>query len=243
MFTNIKENINISASQILDEYKTAVSVDCVIFGFEDGILKVLVSKCDMHPFTNEVSLLGDIVSMEETTDEAAERVLAEKTGFDDVFLEQVKVFSAIDRHPLGRVITVAYYSLIKIDAKHKEHLLKDNHNAYWVCVNDIHKMAFDHLDIVKTCLSTIKRKLRNQPIGFHMLPEKFTFKEIQNLYETILGEELDKRNFRRKLTSLEILEDEGIDKNTNASHRPSRLYSFDFEKYSRKRAKGFLFNL
>lgn len=242
MTTNINENINIWASQINNEFKSAVSVDCVIFGYEDQVLKVLVSKCDMPPYTDQKSLLGDIVHPDETTEEAALRVLKSKTGFDDVYLEQVKVFSTVNRHPLGRVITVAFYSLIEIDESHRAHIEADKQPIEWINVESLNEMAFDHFEITQACLESLRKKLREQPVGFSLLPDKFTLFEIQNLYEAILGEKLDKRNFRRKLLALNILTDRGLIEEV-VSHRPARLYSFDLESYNRKRLKGFVFDL
>lgn len=238
---NVSENINIWLGQINNDFKSAVSIDCVIFGYDDESLKVLVTKCDMPPFENEFSLLGDLVHPEETTDEAAKRVLIAKTGFTDVFLEQVQVFSDKDRHPLGRVITVAYYSLIQIDEDHLLHLEK-HANLEWVNVMDLSAMAFDHHNIMMTCQYRMQKNLREQPIGFHLLPTKFSLLQLQRLYEVILNIELDKRNFRRKLSSLNILQDVG-ETEALVSHRPAKLYSFDKKLYEKKKKLGFIFDL
>ncbi|MFZ1748818.1 MAG: NUDIX domain-containing protein [Saprospiraceae bacterium] len=235
------QNINTWLTQINNEFKAAVSVDCVIFGYDDDALKILVSKCDMPPFEDKLSLLGDIVQPHETTDEAAKRVLLTKTGFTDVFLEQVQVFSDLHRHPLSRVITIAYYSLIKIDDNHLAHLEKDAY-LQWVNVNQIESLAFDHLNIMHTCLIRMRKQLREQPIGFNLLPEKFTLLQLQCLYEVILNITLDKRNFRRKLKALGILQDKG-EIQESVSHRPARLYSFDKGLYDKKKKSGFNFDL
>lgn len=236
-----QENINTWLSQINNDYKSAVSVDCVIFGYDDDALKVLVSKCDMPPFENEYSLLGDIVRPTETTDEAAKRVLVQKTGFTDVFLEQVQVFSDLNRHPLGRVITVAYFSLIKIDDDHLAHLEKDA-SLQWIAVKDIKTLAFDHYNIMDTCHKKMQKQIRERPIGFNLLPKKFSLLQLQRLYEVILNIELDKRNFRRKLSTLDILKDlHEIEE--SVSHRPAKLYTFDESVYEKKRMTGFNFEL
>ncbi|MFN8339707.1 MAG: NUDIX domain-containing protein [Saprospiraceae bacterium] len=236
-----QENINTWLSQINNDYKSAVSVDCVIFGYDDDALKVLVAKCDMPPFENEYSLLGDIVRPTETTDDAAKRVLVEKTGFTDVFLEQVQVFSDLHRHPLGRVITVAYFSLIKIDDDHLAHLEKDA-SLQWIAVKDIKTLAFDHYNIMDTCYRKMQKQIREQPIGFNLLPKKFSLLQLQRLYEVILNIELDKRNFRRKLSALDILKD--LDEiEESVSHRPAKLYAFDESVYEKKKMTGFNFDL
>lgn len=235
------QNINTWITQIHNDYKAAVSVDCVIFGYDDNSLKVLVSKCDMPPFENEFSLLGDLVRPDETTEEATQRVLLSKTGFDDVFLEQVQVFSKKDRHPLGRVITVAYYSLIKIDEDHLNHI-QPNSSLRWIPINDLNSLAFDHMEIMITCLKKLQKQLREQPVGFELLPQKFSLLQLQRLYEVILNIQLDKRNFRRKLKSLGILKDIGEIQEA-VSHRPARLYAFDHKVYEKKMNSGFNFDL
>ena len=241
MSTNTVQNINTWLTQINNEFKTAVSVDCVIFGYDDEALKILVSRCDMPPFENEMSLLGDLVRPEESTDEAAKRVLMAKTGFHDVYLEQVQVFSGKARHPLGRVITVAYYSLIKIDEDHLSHI-GVNDFLQWKPVNEVKSLAFDHFEIMHTCLNRMQKQIREQPIGFELLPKKFSLLQLQRLYEVILNIQLDKRNFRRKLKSLEILKDLG-EIQDSVSHRPAGLYAFDEKVYEKKKKSGFNFEL
>ncbi|MCZ2100058.1 MAG: NUDIX hydrolase [Chitinophagales bacterium] len=237
----IAQNINRWITEIHNSYKTAVSVDCVIFGYDEDTLKVLVSKCDMPPFEREYSLLGDIVHADETLDEAALRVLVAKTGFTDVFLEQVQAFSAINRHPLGRVITVAYYALIKIDDAHLAHLEQDS-DLQWLPVEALSSLAFDHFEIMHICLEKMRFEMRVRPIGFNLLPQKFSLLQLQKLYEVVLGFPLDKRNFRRKLVRLGILEQ--LDEiESSVSHRPARLYSFDEAAYQQKKIAGFNFDL
>ena len=135
-------NINTWLDQIHNKYKTAVSVDCVIFGYDETGLKVLLIPCDMPPFENKLSLLGDIVHPNETTDQAAHRVLHKRTDLDDIYLEQVHVFSDLRRHPLGRVITVSYYSLIKINGNSFMEL-KDNHSLQWKNVSEIYRQGIE----------------------------------------------------------------------------------------------------
>ncbi|MBK8820883.1 MAG: NUDIX hydrolase [Saprospiraceae bacterium] len=234
-------NINTWLDQIHNKYKTAVSVDCVIFGYDETGLKVLLIPCDMPPFENKLSLLGDIVHPNETTDQAAHRVLYKRTGLDDIYMEQVQVFSDLNRHPLGRVITVSYYSLIKINGNSFMEL-KDNHSLQWKNVSEINELAFDHKIIMDTCLERLRKNLREHPIGFKLLPPVFTLQQLQTLYEMVLGVELDKRNFRRKLSHLQILKPTG-DSQKDVSHRPAKLYYFDQMEYEERNINGFSFGL
>lgn len=235
-----KENINIQISEINNIHKLAVSVDCVILGYNTECLKVLLIECSTEPFNGMNSLLGELVKPDETLDEAAHRVLGMWTGQESLYLEEVKTYSSICRHPLDRVITVAYYSLVEIEKFPFSGMTKNN--LKWVDVNEIGELAFDHNLILKECLEKLKRRLRERPLGFSLLPEKFTLNELQNLYEVVLGIELDKRNFRRKIMSLDIL----IDLNEtqqDVAHRPANLYSFDHKKYDEKRSDGFKFEV
>ena len=222
MGTATQKTIEQLVSENRNYFQMAISVDCVIFGFENNELKVLLIKSDLKEFNNEWSLLGDLVRLDEDPDTASYRVLKEKTGLDDVFLEQVHTFGDVDRHPAGRVITIAYYSLVDI----KHHQLKLSHNElHWHPVNEIHSMAFDHKKILQTCLERLQSKVIEQPIVFNLLPEKFSLRELQNLYESILGTKLDRRNFRKKFLMMDWLMDAN-EWEQNVTHRPGRLYKF-----------------
>ena len=234
-------NINTWLDQIHHEYKTAVSVDCVIFGYDHTALKVLLIPCDMPPFEHKFSLLGDLVHPYETTDEAADRVLRSRTGLDDIYLEQVMAFSELKRHPLGRVITISYYSLIKLDNDNLMQITRD-HGLSWKDVKEIDELAFDHKNIMDICLERLQRNLREHPIGFKLLPSKFTLNQLQTLYEVVLGMEFDKRNFRRKLSQLQILKPTG-EHQQDVSHRPAKLYYFDQTAFEEKIRNGFSFGL
>ena len=194
----------------------------------------------MAPFKGMLSLLGDFVGPEETLEEAAKRILNFCTGNEDIYLEEVHSFSKPHRHPLGRVITVAFYSLVAI-----EHIqltdAADNH-LEWVNVKDINEMAFDHQEILDKCLFQLRKSLREKPIGFELLPKKFSLKELQSLYEVVLELELDKRNFRRKLRSLNILIDLG-EHQQEVSHRPAKLYKFDEGSFETQSLKGLKFEI
>jgi 8-oxo-dGTP diphosphatase len=205
----------------LDYFNIAISVDCVIFGYDKKALKVLLIKSDLEEYAGLYSLLGDLVRPDEDLDSASYRILKERTGMDDVYLEQVQTFGSIYRHPSGRVITIAYYSLIDIS----HHKLRLNHNDLnWHSVKGIKKLAFDHKLILDTCLSRLKEKVMEHPIVFNLLPEKFSLRELQDVYQAILDVELDRRNFRKKIAIKDWLID--LDEmEANMSHRPGKLYS------------------
>ena len=204
----------------LDYFNIAVSVDCVIFGYDEKELKVLLIKSDLEEFSGLYSLLGDLVKPDEDLETASYRILKERTELDDVYLEQVQTFGGLERHPSGRVITIAYYSLI--DIKHLKFQL--NHNELnWHSVKDIRKLAFDHKVILDACLGKLQEKVMEYPVIFNLLPEKFSLRQLQELYEAILGIELDRRNFRKKISIKDWLMD--IDEMENdVPHRPGKLY-------------------
>ncbi len=220
-------------SEVLDLNKIALSVDCVIFGFDENKLKVLLIRSDLDKFKSKWSLLGDLVKPVEDLDAAAYRILKQRTGLDDVYLEQVQTFGKVKRHPAGRVVTIAYCSLINI--QHHKLKILDN-ELHWHDVGSITELAFDHYQIFKTSLTLLQKRVQEHPLGFSLLPNKFSLRELQNLYEAILAIKLDRRNFRKKFFSMDFL----IDVNEieqNVPHRPGKLYKFDYEKYEKKKKK------
>jgi 8-oxo-dGTP diphosphatase len=220
-------------SEVQSYNKVALSIDCVIFGFEENKLKVLLIRSDMKKFHSRWSLLGDLLNPNEDLDEAAYRILKQRTGLDDLFLEQVQAFGKVSRHPGGRVVTVAYYSLINV-LNHKLRIL-DN-EIHWHDVTAVKDLAFDHQNIYETCLKRLQKRVQEHPLGFSLLPNKFSLRELQNLYEAILGIKLDRRNFRKKFFSMDFLVDlEEIE--TDVPHRPGKLYQFDYEKYEKNKKK------
>lgn len=203
-----------------DFFKIAVSVDCVIFGYTDKQLKVLLIKSDLEEFKELWSLLGDLVRPNEDLNEAPYRVLEDRTGLRDVYLEQVHTFGSLHRHPSGRVVTTAYYSLINI----RDHQPKTTQNeVHWHAVNDIKKLAFDHTLILNTCLQRLREQIMEYPIVFNLLGEKFSLRQLQDLYEAILGVELDRRNFRKRITLKNWLVDTN-EMEDDVPHRPGKLY-------------------
>lgn len=214
-----------------DYFNIAVSVDCVIFGYVDKQLKVLLIKSDLKEFEGLWSLLGDLVKTDENLDDAAYRVLKNRTGLHDVYLEQVQTFGNIGRHPSGRVITTAYYSLMNI----KSHKLQLTANElHWHNIEMIDKLAFDHKQILDCALQKLQEKVLEQPVIFNLLPEKFSLRELQDLYEAILGIELDRRNFRKRITLKNWLVDLN-EMEEDVPHRPGKLYKLKSQLKGNKR--------
>lgn len=214
----------------LDYFRIAISVDCVIFCYDNKDLKVLVIKSDLEEFSGLYSLLGDLVRPDEDLDAASYRILQERTGMEDVYLEQVHTFGSLDRHPSGRVITTAYYSLI--DVKHQK-LRLNNNDLHWHSVKSIKKLAFDHKSILDTCLDRLREQVMEHPVIFNLLPEKFSLRELQELYEAILMIDLDRRNFRKKIAIKDWLLDLN-EMEEDVPHRPGKLYKLkpEFKKKS-----------
>ena len=205
----------------LDYFNIAISVDCVIFCYDSKELKVLLIKSDLEEFSGLYSLLGDLVRPDEDLDSASYRILKDRTGMEDVYLEQVHTFGSISRHPSGRVITTAYYSLI--DSKHQK-LKLNNKDLHWLSVNEIKKLAFDHKVIIDTCLNRLREQVMEHPVIFNLLPEKFCLRELQDLYQAILTVELDRRNFRKKIAVKDWLFDLN-EMEVGVPHRPGKLYT------------------
>jgi len=219
-------------------FKSAFTVDNVIFGFDEGDLKVLLIKRGEEPYAGKWALPGYFVYPNEELDRAAIRVLEELTGIRNVYLEQVKTFGKVNRHPFGRVITIAYLSLIKI-SRYTIQPASIALKAKWHSVSGVKELAFDHMDILQACFNQLKKSVRSRPIGYQLLPMKFTLTQLQHLYEAILETDLDKRNFRKKILSMDLLIDlqefqEGV------AHRPAKLYQFDRKKYESFLEEGFL---
>lgn len=217
----------------LDYFNIAVSVDCVIFGYDKKELKVLLIRSDMKEFEGLYSLPGDLVHPSEDLDSASYRILKERTGLDDVYLEQVHTFGTIGRHPSGRVVTTAYYSLLDI----KHHQLRLTHNdLHWHKVSDLDALAFDHRLILDTSISRLRSQVMEKPVVFNLLPSKFSLRNLQEVYEAILGIKLDRRNFRKKIALKNWLEDLNEMEN-DVPHRPGKLYTLRIKKEKRSAGK------
>ncbi|MGO4912677.1 NUDIX hydrolase [Leeuwenhoekiella sp. W20_SRS_FM14] len=220
--------------------KIYVATDCIIFGFDDGDLKLLVFKRRVEPNSGIWSLIGSFVKLGEDVDEAARRVLKEITGLNQLFLEQSKTYGKADRDPGYRCLSVAHYALIRIDDYDKQ--LVEEHGAFWYTLKDLPPLALDHDQMVADALDMLRRKSRYQPIGFELLPEKFTIPQMQKLYEAIYQRELDPRNFRKKVLSLKVLV-KLDEKDKTSSKRGAYLYRFDSEKYQELLESGYNFEI
>ncbi|MBD3581911.1 NUDIX hydrolase [Flavobacterium selenitireducens] len=220
--------------------KILLAVDCIIFGFDKKNLKILLIKRDFEPERGRWSLMGGFVKKDETLDEAANRVLHHLTGLHNLYLEQLRAYSEIDRDPVERTVSVSYYALI--DANVAEGELNQDFSAKWHNIHEAPNLIFDHADMVANAMSTLRRRALTKPIGFELLPEKFTMRQLQTLYEAILDEKLDKRNFINKINALDILV-KTDEKDMKSSRKGSFLYRFDQEKYNKKVQECFAFKL
>ena len=219
--------------------RAALAVDCVVFGVDEGDLKVLLIQRKLPPFQHAWALPGGFVRMDETLDEAARRELEEEAGVTDVYLEQLYSFSALERDPRERVVTVAYYALAKL-GDHRIRAATDAMGVGWFGLDDLPRLAFDHQDVVSRAHDRLRGKVRYAPIGFELLPPRFSLTQLQRLYEVVLGTELDKRNFRKKILAMDLLvETDEVEQNVR--HRAARLYRFDRRKYDRLTKHGFEF--
>jgi 8-oxo-dGTP diphosphatase len=186
------------------QHEFLVAVDCIILGFRDNQISLLVHRREMEPALGGASLMGGFVRENESVEAAAIRVLTDLTGLENIFMEQVGFYGAVDRDPGERVISCAYYALIDINEQDEELLKK--HQAYWMNIQESEQLIFDHHQMVKDAIHILRRKASIQPIGFNLLPGKFTLTSLQSLYEAIYNHQLDKRNFRKKMLSMSFLE-------------------------------------
>ena len=221
--------------------RPALTVDCVVFGLDEEDLKVMLIQRGLPPFEGEWALPGGFVRVEETVDEAARRELEEEIGLSKVFLEQLYTFNAVDRDPRERVVSVAYYALVNL-GDHRVQAATDAREAAWFPVDDMPSLAFDHAEILGAALERLRGKLSYQPIGFELLPKKFTLSRLQHLYEVVLERPLDKRNFRKKVLATGLLV-ETNEVQQDVAHRAARLYRFDERKYKQLARDGLHFEI
>ena len=206
-----------------------LSVDCIIFGFDNNKLKILIGKRNMDPGRGEWSLYGGFVRNDESLDEAAHRTLRELTGLRNIFMRQVGAFGNLDRDPGERVVSVAYYALINV--KDYSERQRKQHGVEWINIEDIPQMYSDHNNMVVKARKLMKQKIKTDPVGFELLPELFTLTQMQRLYEAVNGEELDKRNFRKRIKEMDFIEKTDlIDKKT--SKRGASLYRFNKKAFT-----------
>jgi len=224
-----------------DYPRPSVTVDCVVFGLDDEDLKVLLIERDRPPFAGTWALPGGFVEPTETLEAAALRELAEETGVSQVFLEQLYTFGEPGRDPRDRVITVAYYGLVR-RLDHAPKAASDARSVGWFPASRCPPLAFDHAEIVALARQRLQAKLRYQPVGFELLPRKFTLSQIQRVYEAVLERPLDKRNFRKKLLGTGVLM-ELDETQRDVAHRAARLYRFDRRAYLALVKRGFHFEV
>ncbi|MCI9285668.1 MAG: NUDIX hydrolase [Muribaculaceae bacterium] len=205
-----------------------VSVDCIIFGVSDGKLNVLLTERNFEPEKGKWSLMGGFVREGESVDEAASRVLLELTGLRGTFMRQVKTFGDIGRDPGARVISVAYYALLTPDLI--DEAVLHEYNACWNDVNNLPELGFDHPEMIVKARAQLCRRIATEPIAFRLLPDMFTLTQLQTLYELILDEQLDKRNFRKRVAENPCIEPTGIIDKTG-SRRGAMLYRFNYDSY------------
>ena len=209
--------------------KVLLSVDCIIFGFDQNKLKILIGRRNMDPGRGEWSLYGGFVRNDESLDAAAQRTLLELTGLRNIYMSQVGAFGNIDRDPGERVVSIAYYALINV--KDYSERLRKQHGVEWVNIEDIPQMYSDHNAMVAKARKLIQQKIKTNPVGFELLPELFTLTQLQRLYEAVNGEPLDKRNFRKRIKDMDYIEKtELIDKQT--SKRGASLYRFNKKAFT-----------
>jgi 8-oxo-dGTP diphosphatase len=217
-----------------DFFTSAFSVDCIIFGYSEGKIKALLIKRAIEPYENFWAVPGDLVYPTEDLPQAAERILLELTGLSHIQMHQSQSFGKPNRHPQGRVITIAYFALIRIeDFEIKASSWADD--IKWTAMDEIPELAFDHNFILSETYALLKQKLLNEPVCFDLLPERFTLNEMQQLYEFALETEMDKANFRKKIKYVPMIAHD--EKQQNVKHRPAKLFSFNKKEYSNQVAK------
>lgn len=209
-------------------FSYSFSLDCLIFGFRNGQIHLLIIRRDMDPFNGEWAIPGDLVYPDEDLEEAASRILFDLTSIRNIELHQSQTFGKPDRHPLGRVITCAYFALVKIDEINAVASSWAN-EVKWVPVHAVPKLAFDHNLIAQSTFEMLKKKLSTEPVCFDLLPDKFTLNDMQQLYEYAFNQDLNKANFRKKIKSIPFIDHN--EKQRNVKHRPARLFSFDHSRY------------
>jgi 8-oxo-dGTP diphosphatase len=222
--------------------KHLVAVDCIIFGYDiiEKEIKLLLIKRSFEPAKGKWSLAGGFVEENESLDEAASRILYNLTGLKNVYMEQSITYGRVNRDPGARVISTSYFALIKI--QDIDNGLKDHNGAHWRSISKLPELIFDHLEMVKSALDELQRQLKIKPVGFELLPEKFTLVQLQDLYEALYQRNIDKRNFRKKILSMNLLE-KMDEKEKITSKKGAFYYKFIPEKYRSFRKNGFYFNL
>ncbi|MFD2101553.1 NUDIX hydrolase [Flagellimonas iocasae] len=235
------EDLNMQLNFYDKEDQALLAVDCIIFGFDKENLKILLIKRNFEPEKGKWSLIGGFLKKTENLDQAAVRVLHTLTGLTDIYMEQLYTHSKIDRDPGQRTISVSYYALIDVESHKFDGIQIDS--ARWFELSEAPELIFDHTEMIKKAMARLRRRALTKPIGFELLPEKFTMRQLQNLYESILDKKLDKRNFINKINSMDVLI-KLDEKDMTVSRKGAYLYVFDKEKYNKKvEEDGFIFKI
>jgi 8-oxo-dGTP diphosphatase len=225
-----------------DRIRHLVAVDCIIFGYDitEKVIKLLLVKRSFEPAIGKWSLAGGFVDENESLDNAASRILFNLTGLRDVFLEQSYTYGNPDRDPGARVISTSYFSLIKIQDIDRK--TQEINGAHWRYITELPDLIFDHGQMVEKALEELRCQIKVKPVGFELLPEKFTLVQLQDLYEAIYQRNVDKRNFRKKILAMDLLQ-KFDEKEKTTSKKGAFYYKFIKEKYKTLRHNGFYFNL
>lgn len=218
-----------------------LTVDAVVFGYENGIISVLLIKRKYQPFKGKWAIPGGFVMNDESLEQAVERELLEETGLEINYLEQLYTFGEINRDPRFRVVSVAYFGLIRPDI-FKIFASTDAEEVGWFNINELPELSFDHVEILKMSINRLQGKITYQPIGFELLDKKFPFSDLEKLYTTLLGREIDRRNFRKKILRLNVL-DELDEKVSKGSGRPANLFQFNKKRYYQLKEEGIIFEI
>ncbi len=225
----------------MSEQSIKLSVDAVVFGYEAGVISILLIKRKFEPFKGKWAIPGGFVLNTESLEEAVERELKEETGVKINYLEQLYTFGKPIRDPRGRVVSIAYFGLVRPNA-FKIHASTDAEEVEWFKIDDLPKLSFDHKEILELAISRLQSKITYEPIGFELLEEKFPFSDLEKLYITLIGRPIDRRNFRKKILKLNIL-DELEDKVSKGSGRPANLFKFNKKRYFKLKKEGIVFEI
>lgn len=225
----------------MGEQAIKLSVDAVVFGYEEGNISVLLIKRKYDPFIGQWAIPGGFVLNKESLEDAVERELFEETGIKINYLEQLYTFGKPDRDPRGRVVSIAYFGLVRPNA-FKIYASTDAEQVQWFNINELPKLSFDHKKILKTAIERLQGKITYEPIGFELLDKKFPFSDLEKLYTTLLGREIDRRNFRKKIIGLNVL-DELDEKVSKGSGRPANLFQFNQKRYFQLKKEGIIFEI
>ncbi len=220
--------------------KFHVALDCIIFGFDEGELKLLIHRRRFEPFLGDWSLFGGFLKTDESLTDAANRILFELTGLQKIYMEELQTYGELERDPAGRVLSVAYYALIP--ARHYSDEYSKQYGATWVSLNELPGLIMDHNSMVESALRRLRRRTASQPIGFELLPREFTIPQLQLLYEAIYQTNIDKRNFRKKILSMGVLV-KLEEKDKSSSRKGAYLYRFDKRKYEKLLNGGYSFTI